>query len=79
MLFFSCSTFYLWRVHGNRSFRLGYLLGSSLFSSHLARLKCDIPRSVSHKAKQAHIKCNIPRSLIHKAEQAHFKCNIPCS
>ena len=39
------------------------LLGP-LFSSHLAFFKCNIPRSLSHKPKQARFKYNIPRSRI---------------
>ena len=48
---------------------------SPLFSSHVARFKCNIP--CSHKAKQARFKYNIPRSLSHKSKQARFKYNIP--
>ena len=45
--------------------------------SHLMRFKCNIPRSLSHKAKQACFECNIPRSLSHNPKQARFKYNIP--
>ena len=78
---------WLWRYSfsGNRSFRLksfrpGYF--SFLFSSHLARFKCSIPRSITRKKKtnkQVRFKCNIPRSSSHKAKQARFKYNIPRS
>ena len=57
-------------IEGNRSFRPG-------FSSHLASIKCNILRSISHKAKQARSKCNIPRSLSHKPKKVSFKYNIP--
>ena len=52
---------------------------SPLLSSHLARFKCNIPPSLSHKANQARFKCNIPRSLSHKPNQVRFKYNIPRS
>ena len=61
---------------GNRSFRPGYLAPHPPFSSHLARFKCNFPRSISHKVKQARFKSNIPRSMSHKPKQAGFKCNI---
>ena len=56
----------------NRWFRPG-------FSSHLASIKCNILRSISHKAKQARFKCNISRSLSHKPKKVSFKYNIPRS
>ena len=46
-------------IEGNRSF-------CSAFSSHLASIKCNILRSINHKAKQARFKCNITPSLSHK-------------
>ena len=42
-----------------KSFRPGFL---APFLSHLALFKCHIPRSTSHKEKQANFKRNIPRS-----------------
>ena len=60
------------------SFRPDYL--APPFSSHLARFKCKIPRSISHKAKQARFKCNIPLYLSHiKPKQAASNTNIPRS
>ena len=63
-------------VHGNRAIRLQVisprLSYSPLFSSQLAHLKCNIPRSISHKAKQARLKSSIPRSVSHEPKQARF-------
>ena len=50
-----------------------------LFSSHLARSKYNIPRSINHKPQQARFKWNIPRSISHKPQQARYKYNIPRS
>ena len=41
------------------------------------RFKCNFPRPISHKSKQACFECNIPRSLSHNPKQARFKYNIP--
>ena len=48
----------------NRSFRPQVISPRLLnsFLTHLARFKCNIPRSISHKPKQACFKYNIPRS-----------------
>ena len=54
------------------------LLSPPFFESFSA-LQCKIPRSISHKAKQARFKCNIPLYLSHKPKQASFKYNIPRS
>ena len=59
---------------GNRSFDLGYLAPHFGVFKHAS--KCNIPRSISQKVKQARFKCNIPRSLSHKPKQARFKFNI---
>ena len=63
-------------VHGNRAIRLQVISPrlpySPLFWSQLAHLKCNIPRSISHKAKQARLKSNIPRSVSHEPKQARF-------
>ena len=63
-------------VHGNRAIRLQVISPrlpySPLFSSQLVHLKCNIPRAISHKAKQARLKSNIPRSVSHEPKQARF-------
>ena len=64
---------------GNRSLRLQVISPRSLnplFSSKLVRFKCNVPRSISRKAKQARFKCNISRSFSHTPKQVSFKCNI---
>ena len=42
------------------------------FSSHLEHFKCNLSRSISHKAKQARFKSSIPRSVSHDPKQARF-------
>ena len=42
------------------------------FSRHSARFRGNIPRFISHKAKQVHFKGNIPCPLSHQAKQANF-------
>ena len=42
------------------------------FSRHSARFRGNIPRFISHKAKQVHFKGNIPCPLSHQAKQASF-------
>ena len=64
-------------VHGNRAIRLQVIsprlpYSPPWFSSQLAHLKCNIPCSISHKAKQARLKSNIPRSVSHEPKQARF-------
>lgn len=41
--------------------------------------KVIIPRSLSHKTKQARSDRNIPRSLSHKTKQARITCIVPRS
>ena len=41
--------------------------------------KVIIPRSLTHKAKQARSNRNIPRYLSHKAKQARVTCIVPRS
>ena len=42
------------------------------FSRHSARFRGNIPRFISHKAKQVHFKGNIPCPLSHQAKQASY-------
>ena len=42
------------------------------FSRHSARFRGNIPRFISHKAKQVHFKGNIPCPLSHQAKEASF-------